>query len=137
MAVVKTELRVTREAAKRIRYYPSAADGPTNVQDAIGSVIGAVVDVAAAASPYTPPANAGVLLVDTTAGPVTINLPLAASRHGSALLIKDKTGNAAVNNITINPTGPETIDGLATVVLSNPYAFFRAVPKTGGYYDAT
>jgi hypothetical protein len=139
MAVVKTSLRVTRESAKQIRFYPASPLTATNVQDAIEAAalggVGASVTVTAGMSPYIPPADITILLVDTSAGPVTINLPLAITRGGKTLSIKDAVGNAAVNNITINAT--ETIDGLPTVTLSTPYAYFEVKPKAGGYYAQT
>lgn len=141
MGIVKTDIRTTRERAAQIRFYPASPIVATNVQEAIeviaAGVVGASVLVTAAMSPYTPPARITDLLVDTTGGAVTIVLPLAAARDGLPVLIKDVTGNADVNNITINSTAPETVDTLSTIVLSNPFAFFRASPKTGGYFDET
>lgn len=141
MGIVKTDIRTTRERAAQIRFYPTTPITATNVQEAIkvvaAAAVGASIVVTSGMSPYTPPATITDLLVDTTGGAVTITLPLAAARGGLGLLIKDVAGNAAVNNITINPTAPETVDGLSTIVISNPYGFFRASPKTGGYFDET
>lgn len=141
MGIVKTDIRTTRERAAQIRFYPASPITATNVQEALEVVaagaVGASAVVTAGMSPYTPPAKITDLLVDTTGGAVTVTLPLAGSRSGLGLLIKDVSGNAGVNNITINPTVPETVDGLSTIVISNPYGFFRASPKTGGYFDET
>jgi hypothetical protein len=51
-----------------------------------------------------------VLLVDTSAAR-TINLP-AASASKRVLRIKDKTGSAMTNNISVVPAGSDTIEGL-------------------------
>jgi len=48
------------------------------------------------------------------AGAVTVTLPTAEARPGCACTIKDESGAAATNNITIATEGSETIDGSAT-----------------------
>lgn len=70
--------------------------------------------VAFAASPYTVLAADTVLLVDTTAGAVELDLPAVASSSGRTIVVKDEGGNAATNAITIDPSGAETLDGSAT-----------------------
>lgn len=57
-----------------------------------------------------------------TAGPVTLNLPLAAL-VGSAkvYIIKDETGQAATNAINIIPAAGNLIDGQASYVISIGY----------------
>src|SRR5438270_790072 len=61
-------------------------------------------------TPYVPLVTDALLLVNDAA-PVAINLPTAASRAGYPLTIKDKSGAAHTNNITITPNGAETIEG--------------------------
>ena len=59
---------------------------------------------------------------DTSSAPVTINLPAAATAGaGFHLEIKDESGNAKNNNITIDGNLSETIDGELTLVLSADY----------------
>lgn len=60
-----------------------------------------------------------LLLVNATAGAVTVNLPAAASSNGVYLIVK-KT-DASVNAVTVDADGAETIDGAATQVLSAQY----------------
>lgn len=64
-----------------------------------------------------------VYAVDTAAAR-TIRLPAVdASAQGRVLLFKDATGTAATNNITIAPSGSDTIDGVsANIVLNSNYA---------------
>jgi len=60
------------------------------------------------------------IIVDTTAGPITIKLPITPE-VGTLIVIAD-SGNAATNNITIDRNG-KTIDGLAANrVLTTNYA---------------
>lgn len=64
------------------------------------------------------------LAVVTAVAARTINLPTAASvGAGYILLVKDRSGNAAVRNITLQPNGTDQIDnggaGVATVINVN------------------
>ena len=79
------------------------------------------------------------ILVDyTTTGTVTITLPSAASafnsqaNNGRIYVIKDKVGNAAANNITINRAGSDTIDGATSQAITTNYGFIvlQAVSNT-------
>jgi hypothetical protein len=62
---------------------------------------------------YTAKYSDDYLLVDTTAGAVTITLPPA--RSGSIFVIMRTAG---ANNVTIVPTGAETVNGAASLVIS-------------------
>lgn len=93
----------------------------------------AITNVTAAMSPYTPLITDFFLAVDTTGGPVEIDLPATANRGGVALSIKDVKNNAAVNNITIKPVAApaETIDGhtnAAPLVIKANYGGVRLLP---------
>lgn len=57
-----------------------------------------------------------LILVDATAGAVTVNLPAAASSEGRVLVVK-KT-DVSVNAVTLDPNAAETIDGAATQALA-------------------
>lgn len=58
-------------------------------------------------------------LLCNRAGAITITLP--APTVGRTLVIKDASGNAVTNNITISHHSAETIDGATTFVISNSY----------------
>lgn len=69
-------------------------------------------------------ANANILTTDyyigcnSTSGPITLTLPLVASvPSGQEFVIKDESGQAGVNNITVDGNGSQ-IDGQSTFVLS-------------------
>lgn len=139
MTIIATDMRATIESARRIRYEPTLPFTATNVQDAIAqanSLPSAITatPVTFAQSPYTPATSDQILLVNTSGGAVTINMPLAAARAGLDLTIKDDTGNAAANPISVVASGAETTDGLATYPIDSNYGAATFAPQTGGYY---
>lgn len=78
-------------------------------------------DISAADSPYSLLATDYYVSVDTSAGPVTINLPNTQSTL-RVIVIKDRTGNANSNPISITtPGGVVTIDGQTTYDLNQMY----------------
>ena len=61
--------------------------------------------------------------VDTVNNPVLLTLPGAQSlNNGQTYVVKDEGGAANTNNITIQASGSETIDGQNSVILESPYA---------------
>jgi hypothetical protein len=65
-------------------------------------------------------AKAGDRLIGVNrAGTVTITLPSAQLRSGRTYTVKDESGAAASNNITVAIEGSETIDGSATDVIAD------------------
>ena len=59
-----------------------------------------------------------VMLCDTTAAfALTLELCIDAG-PGRQVWVKDSTGNATAQNVTITPAGADTIDGGASAVLS-------------------
>lgn len=64
-------------------------------------------------------ASDNIVLVDSTAAPRTITLPVPT--NGRVLFIKDLNGTSATNNITINPHASETIDGASSYTLAANY----------------
>jgi hypothetical protein len=57
----------------------------------------------------------------TETGSCTISLPLISSIGELDLRIKDEGGNSDLNNITINASGSDTIDGSSNVILDRDY----------------
>lgn len=142
MAVLKTDLRNTQESAKRERFEPTGAIIATNVQDAISQVATTPVGVNATPvnsgmSPYAPLPTDSVLYVDSTGGPVVINMPLAVARGGLALTIKDVGGSASTNNITINASGAETIDSITPMLIASDFGGYKLNPRSGVGYTVS
>ena len=77
-------------------------------------------NVDAAMSPYSVTSTDFFISVDASAGPVIINL-LASPGNNREYVIKDRLGFAAINAITINAQGGDTIDGAASYVFSDAY----------------
>lgn len=70
-------------------------------------------------SPVTVTNDYTMLLIDTTSGAITANLPTAVNLQGRYKTFK----NTGTNNLTIDGFSTETIDGSETLVLaSNGYA---------------
>lgn len=129
---------------------------PTQVlalQDSITgafSYVGASSFVSAALTSYRIITTAGAVSVLATdvvllfqkspSGASTVNLPASAQRAGAPVIIKDLTGDANANNITLVPFGNETIDGFSgtaaaangAAVLSIDYGSMWLVPLTSG-----
>ena len=61
--------------------------------------------------------SAYLIAITSTAAIRTVDLPTAVGRTGKAYIIKDESGVAGTNNITVEPNGAETIDGDANLVL--------------------
>lgn len=75
-----------------------------------------------------------VLLVNA-AGAVNISLPASVTRFGlGPYTIKDISGAAATNNITITAAGGDTIDGQATYTINDDYECLTVYPLVNGGY---
>ena len=55
------------------------------------------------------------------AGASTVNLPAVSGNSGLEYYIFDGKGDAGANNITIDASGAETINGAATYVIATNY----------------
>lgn len=139
MTIIRTDLGETRERAREIRFEPTAPITATNVQKAIEQAaaqaqgVNVPTSISFANSPYTVLATDTLLYVDTAGGSVVINLQPQAARLGIDLGIKDVTGHAAANPMSLVPNGAETVDLLAPYPVTGDFAGVRLNPKTGGY----
>lgn len=89
------------------------------------------------ANPYVVATGVSKVLVDKSVGAATyITLGLASTYGGLPILIKDIKGDAGTNNITIDFTSGELVDGLSQLVLSTNYAWVQITPYPlgGGFY---
>ncbi len=82
---------------------------------------------------YTALLSDHIIEQGTTSSPFTITLPSAAPKTGWTLVIKDGTGGAGVNNITINGNG-RNINGAVTTTINTNYGFVRIYFRGTQYY---
>lgn len=84
---------------------------------------------------YTALSTDSSICVTSTASPITITLPTAASAGvGTTIDIKDESGSAGTNNITIQANGAELIDGANTQILNLNYGAVQ-VRSTGSAWS--
>lgn len=145
MSVVQTDLRNTRQRAKEIYYSSTGSPAAFNVQDAIDALqaevnTGSVTPPAIVArpinsvlSPYAVQPTDYLLEVDTSGGAVVVNMMAAADRNNLPITIKDVTGHATVNPISVVPVGGELIDTLAAYPIASDFGGYNFKPLTGGY----
>jgi hypothetical protein len=74
-----------------------------------------------------------VAIYKTTGAPTVVTLPLAASKNGP-VIISDFKRDGATNNITINPSGAELIQGLPSLTLAANGASAQLFPIPGVGY---
>lgn len=139
MTMVSTSLRQSVDAADRLRFDAVSPFTATDVQAAIIQSIGFTktvnpTPVNVAQSPYTPLSTDTILLVDTSAGPVSIQMPVSSARGGVPLAIIDATGSADVNPISVLTSGGETINGMNPYPIDASFSGAGLSPKTGGYF---
>jgi hypothetical protein len=72
------------------------------------------VSVSAATTDY-------IIGVTSTAAARTITLPTAVGWAGKVYIVKDESGGAATNNITLATTSSQTIDGAASKAIATNY----------------
>lgn len=69
-----------------------------------------------------------VIGIASTAAVYSVNLPKASlAGTGKAYIVKDIGGSATSNNITIDPSGSELIDGQTTATLATNYAAYTVI----------
>ncbi len=77
------------------------------------------VQISTANSPYTATATDLYISCDSTAGPIKILLPNTPTTYRE-FIIKDRTGQSSLNNISVTtPGGSVTIDGETTYTLAD------------------
>lgn len=86
-------------------------------------------------SNYTALANDVIIEVTTTASAVTVSLPSpSVNNAGKFYIIKDISGTAAANNISIVPLSG-TIDGAASLVISLNYGVVQVYSDGTNYFS--
>lgn len=104
--------------------------GDMNIEDEL--LISGTVVIDNTLSPYTVAANVSIVAVNTSGGAVTVNLPASVKLY-RCILIKDVTGNAGANNITISGNG-NNIDGAGSITLNVNYQS-RFIQGTGSDWN--
>lgn len=74
-----------------------------------------------------------VILVNTAGGAISITLPTAVGRRGKQFIIKDWSGDAGANNITITPSSAQTIDEAASKTISANFGKFWIVSDNSNW----
>lgn len=81
----------------------------------------------------TPGSSPAIVHITNTAAPrtVTLNVPADPGMLGTIQVVKDASGGAGTNNITVSPAGGKLIDGAASKVINSNYGAMRL------YWDGT
>lgn len=115
-----TAERRSLQAINQDLYYITSAGFAVRLTNGTSIVnTGGLIEINSPASyPYTVVAAdlANMILADSSGGAVTINLP-AASDGELYVFIKDATGSAQTNNISITPNGSDEIENVNATYL--------------------
>ena len=85
--------------------------------------------------PYTALGSDCILGVTDTAAPRTITLPTSTGiAPGFILQIKDESGAAETNNITVQRNGSDTIDGTTSIPISVNYGALKLYTDGAGHW---
>jgi hypothetical protein len=87
-------------------------------------------------TPYTVTGTDEVVLVNV-AGPAAIILPTVAAGKKTAFYIKDASGLALTNPITITAVGGATINGIAFALINGNYSHVQFVWSGAGWLTLT
>lgn len=95
----------------------------------------AYTNVNHAASPYTVLSTDYYISVDCSGGTVTLNFPNAPTAK-RLWVIKDRTGSASTNNITLTtPGGTVTFDGLTSYIMNSNYQAINLLANATPTYE--
>jgi hypothetical protein len=83
-------------------------------------------------SPYTQ-LSTDVFLLVNKATAVTVDLLASSAAGGYSITIKDNSGLANTNNITITANGTDKIEGNSTLVINTAWGGYELFPVTGGW----
>ncbi len=84
-------------------------------------------------TPYTVLTTDDFLSVDSSGGVITVRLPNAATL-GKTFVVKDRTGSAAANNITVTTVGGAVnIDGATTFVMNTNFQSISLIGNGSSY----
>lgn len=109
--------------SKTAQIFPTVIEGIAKYLSEAGGVGPKPIQVIN--SDYTVQVGQSIVQIDgTVSAPITVSLPKAADfKAGNFLLIKDAGKIGALNTLTIDPDGSETIEGSGTKVYNTPYTW--------------
>jgi hypothetical protein len=87
-------------------------------------------------TPYTILSTDEVVLMNV-AGPASIILPTIAAGKNTAFYVKDVSGDALANPITITATGGATINGIGFALVNGNYSHVQVVWDGTGWQTLT
>lgn len=96
----------------------------SNIDFNDSTVINLTNDRRASATSFTT-AGDTINAITSTAAARTVTLATADVHEGKIIYVKDESGGAATNNITVDTQGSETIDGNSTGTISANYGVLR------------
>jgi hypothetical protein len=106
---------------------------PNSTLHVDGSLSIGVQSIASSGSVFD---NASFVSVNTSTNAVTLSLPQCSGLlTGRIISVTDTSGNAATNNITIDPFSTETISGQTTVTISANYGSRRIICNGTNWFD--
>ena len=116
-------------STSRLKNYKNNLDvAGSDISTILDEVQGGKLNRTATATTYTALVTDHYIGVTSTASARTINLPAAATAGaGKTYIIKDESGAAGTNNITVDGNASETIDGAATKAISTNYGVLRVI----------
>ena len=103
-----------------------------NINLEVSNVYAPYKRISFANSPYSVLVTDYYISVDTSGGPISIIMP-AAPTTDQTFLIKDRTGNANTNNITVTSAGGNTIDTTASYLIEGNYESSSFLFNSGNY----
>lgn len=107
----------------------TSAPGAINFE--VSNVYGPYRRITFADSPYSALVTDYFISVDTSGGAISIILPTAPTTN-QTFLIKDRTGNANTNNITVTSVG-NTMDTTASYIIEGNYESSSFLFNTANY----
>ena len=103
-------------SSSNVQFQVSNVDNTTSINT------GLIYNRVAVSSSYSVSKENHIIGVDSTSAPVTITLPDASIvGNGQVFVIKDEGGASYSNNIIIQASGSQKINGANTAVLNTPY----------------
>lgn len=115
------------------QFNPADFTVSAGVVSLIGTMPGGYKNVTFGDSPYTVLSTDYFISVDATGGAVTINLPDTPTTDRQ-FIIKDRLGQALINNITIKSLGGvTTIDQQASYVFDDAYGSLECLFNSSNY----